>query len=482
MNCAIYIRVSTDEQANEGFSIEAQKRRLLAYAESQDWTVTDIFIDDGYSAKDTNRPELQRFLFMVDQFNILLVYKLDRLTRSAADCDRLLKLLDQNSVSFQSASESFETRTATGRLFIRIIADLAQWERENIAERVRFAMEQMVHEGKRPGARLPFGYSKDGTIIEEEAEIIRDIRRQFLDGYGYRTIALNLNRSGRFRRGKEWRQFTVGYTLENPYYAGIIRFGTKNSQGKYVNGKRGEKVDCIYSESNHPAIWTQEEFEEHMELIRRKAFGGYSRIKEYWFSGVLRCGRCGSAMVGRLTTKRETKKGTKRTQYYVCSNRHEGRECDMPIFRQIHVEHLLLNEMQSKYVIESDIANESRITKKKSDIENLKSQLNKIKERRKKWQYLFAENMMTSEELRERLKADEQEEQDIQSRLQEIPSAPINIAELKTFIDFWNVADDSEKKKLIHATFENLMLHTDLTKVKGVRNKFFDSKIELKYQ
>jgi site-specific DNA recombinase len=482
MNCAIYIRVSTDEQANEGFSIEAQKRRLLAYAESQDWTVTDVFVDDGYSAKDTNRPELQRLLSMVDQFNILLVYKLDRLTRSAADCDRLLKLLDQNSVSFQSASESFETRTATGRLFIRIIADLAQWERENIAERVRFAMEQMVHEGKRPGAKLPYGYNKDGTIIEEEAVIIREIRRQFLDGYGYKTIALNLNRSGRYRRGKEWRQSTIGYTLENPYYAGIIRFGSKNNQGKYVNNKRSDKVDCIYSESDHPSIWTRDEYEEHIDMIRRKSFGGFSQLKEYWFSGVLRCGRCGSAMFGRLNTKRNTKEGTKRTQYYICSKRHDGRECDMPIFRQVHVEHLLLNVMQSKYVNESDIANESQTTKKKSNTEHFKIQLAKIKERRKKWQYLFAENMMTSEELRERLKADEQEEQDVQRRLKDIPTAPISADQLKTFIDFWNVADDLDKKKLIQATFNTLTLHTELVNVKGVKNKFFDASIEVKYQ
>jgi len=392
-------------------------------------------------------------------------------------------MLDKNNVSFQSASESFETRTATGRLFIRIIADLAQWERENIAERVRFAMEQMVHEGKRPGGRMPHGYDKDGNIIDEEAKVIREIRNQFMSGMGYKTISLSLNRSGRLRRGKEWRQSTVSYTLENPFYADVIRFGSKNQDGKYVNTKRSERVDCIFSDSDHPAIWTKDEYDEHIEMIKRKSFGGYSQIKEYWFSGVLRCGKCGSAMFGRLVNKKQ--KVMTRTQYYICSRKHDGRDCDMPTFRQVHVEHLLMREMESKFADASDLLQESKrlkkIESKKSDHDQLRSQLVKIKERRKKWQYLFAEGMMTSDELRERLKSDEKEEKDILSRLEESPVI-IGKAELKSFLDFWHIADDLEKKKLVQTTFSRLILKTDLTHVKGVKNKFFDASLEVEYQ
>lgn len=95
MKAAIYIRVSTDEQANEGFSIEAQKRRLLAYADSQDWEIAEVYIDDGWSAKDLKRPEMQRMMKDVSNklFDVVLVYKLDRMTRSSTDCDQLLKLL-----------------------------------------------------------------------------------------------------------------------------------------------------------------------------------------------------------------------------------------------------------------------------------------------------------------------------------------------------------------------------------------------------
>ena len=100
LRCAVYIRVSTIEQATEGFSIDAQKRRLLAYAESQDWNVSGIYVDDGYSAKDLNRPQMKCMLsdMLENRFDIVLVYKLDRLTRSAADCDHLLKLFESHKV------------------------------------------------------------------------------------------------------------------------------------------------------------------------------------------------------------------------------------------------------------------------------------------------------------------------------------------------------------------------------------------------
>lgn len=240
MKAAIYIRVSTDEQALEGFSIEAQKRRLLAYADSQDWEVAEVYIDDGWSAKDLKRPEMKRMISDIQEhiFDVVLVYKLDRMTRSASDCDHLLKIMETYNVKFQSCTESFETRTATGRLFIRLVADIAQWERENTAERVRFGMEQMVMEGRRPGGPINFGYDKDEKLVEDEVMQIRMLRKFYLEGDGIKGVAQKLNAMGFLRRGYKWTSFSVWYILDNPYYAGKLRYGGKKANGKYASRKK----------------------------------------------------------------------------------------------------------------------------------------------------------------------------------------------------------------------------------------------------
>ncbi|MGF9826753.1 recombinase family protein, partial [Brevibacillus agri] len=132
MRTAVYMRVSTEDQAREGFSIPAQREKLLAYVHSQGWEVAAIYADEGISAKDTNRPALKRLLRDIREGNIdvVLVYRLDRLTRSVLDLYRLLQEFEKYDVRFKSCTEVYDTTTAIGRLFITLVAALAQWERE----------------------------------------------------------------------------------------------------------------------------------------------------------------------------------------------------------------------------------------------------------------------------------------------------------------------------------------------------------------
>ncbi|WP_259384001.1 recombinase family protein, partial [Bacillus thuringiensis] len=180
MKCVIYRRVSTDMQVEEGISLDMQKLRLEQYAKSQDWIVVNDYCDEGYSAKNTERPAFQQMIrdMKKKQFDIILVYRLDRFTRSVSDLHSILKIMDEYNVKFKSSTEIFDTTTATGRMFITLVATLAQWERETTAERVRDSMHKKAELGLRNGAKAPMGYNlKKGNLYinHTEAEIVKYI-------------------------------------------------------------------------------------------------------------------------------------------------------------------------------------------------------------------------------------------------------------------------------------------------------------------
>lgn len=488
MKAVIYIRVSTDQQAEEGFSIEGQRSRLIAYAASQDWEVIEVYIDDGYSAKDLNRPAMKKMLedMTGNTFDVVLVYKLDRLTRSVADLHQLLKQFDLFSVKFKSATEIFETTTAMGRFFITLVGAMAEWERGTISERVRFGVEQMVKEGRRPGGVMPYGYTQEGKLISEEAELIREAAELYMTGLGYKSVAVRLNAEGKLRRGRMWSDATVQYTLENPFYVGIIRIGTKNAAGKYVNSNRDSRVKCVYGKGDHETVFKEEEYEALQKYKKSKSTGGFSSINVYWFSGALRCGRCGSAMFGRLTTKRNTTKGDVRSQYYICSSRHHGRNCDLPIFRQVHVEKLIMEYIQKVHVDIAQLRDESlkiETEKKEHDeeIAEARRELTKIAQRRERWQYMFVDGLISQDDVRRKLKAENDAEMIIRDKLavtQKSLSGIPKVEELAQLEELWNLLDDHEKKEMILTLFSRIEINTPHTKPKGRKNAFFDAYIQ----
>jgi site-specific DNA recombinase len=478
---AIYIRVSTDEQAEDGFSIDAQKRKLLLYAQSQDWAVNYIYIDDGYSAKDLNRPEMKNLLKAADnqEFDIVLTYKLDRLTRSVSDCDKLFQVFDKLDISYQSATESFETRTATGRMFIRLVAVMAQWERENTAERVRFGIEQKTLQGEKIGL-FPYGYTNKGDLIKDEAVLIEEVRSKFMQGAGRKTIAMAMNGAGKLRRGSLWTDATVGYTIENPLYYGLTRIGTKTKDGVYINWRKDERLECVYGDSIYQAIFTKEQYEEtKKELKRRRKGNGYSRINTYWFSGVLKCGRCGAAMFGRIN---------KDSRYYICSSRQHQKSCDMPVVRQKHLEMMLLEYLKNM-VFDNELIKDkiSSVNNQQEDvnarIERLNQQILTVRNRRKKWQYMFANDLISPEELKERLQEENDLIRDYETKISNLESSPAvsNIRDIETaksFLALWPEMNDEEKKEFIASMFDKIVFNTNTINPRVGKGKFYPAWLE----
>ena len=216
MKAVIYTRVSTEEQVKEGFSLAAQLDRLRSFCDSQGWDVADVYTDEGVSAKNTERPELNRLLRDCprQKFDVVVVYRLDRLTRSVMDLYKLLQLFDAHKIGFRSATEVFDTTNAVGRLFLTIVAALAQWERENLGERIRMGFDQKKREGKWHSTNVPYGYHRvdDQLVIaEEEAEIIREMFRQYIGGLGVHRLVMWL----RERTGRLW-------TSSGTYYSWLL--------------------------------------------------------------------------------------------------------------------------------------------------------------------------------------------------------------------------------------------------------------------
>jgi len=207
-----YVRVSTDKQADHGVSLDAQETKIHAMATVQGAEIVELIVDGGESAKNLDRPGMQRLLTLVDQrlVDAVIIAKLDRLTRSVKDLAELLERFQRRGVALVSVAESLDTGSASGRLVINIMVSVSQWEREAIGERTRDAMQHKRSNGQRVG-NVAYGYrsSADGKYVEPEPSeqaALAEIRSLRTQGRSLREIAATLNGQAlHTRRGAPWR-------------------------------------------------------------------------------------------------------------------------------------------------------------------------------------------------------------------------------------------------------------------------------------
>jgi site-specific DNA recombinase len=244
IRCAIYTRVSTDQGLDQEFnSLDAQYEAAAAYIKSQahaGWTLIRSRYDDGgYSGGSTDRPDLQRLLddIRARRIDIIVVYKVDRLTRSLADFAKLVELFDTHGVSFVSVTQQFNTTTSMGRLTLNVLLSFAQFEREVTSERIRDKIAASKRKGLWVGGNLPLGYEmKDGkiAIVEKEAELVRSIFRQYLELGSVNELLRDLRErnirtktrqlsTGATRGGIPFGRGALYYVLSNHFYIGEVK-------------------------------------------------------------------------------------------------------------------------------------------------------------------------------------------------------------------------------------------------------------------
>jgi len=289
-----HVAVSTEEQAKEGYSIRAQKQKLKDYARIKDWHIYDVYMDEGISGKNiTDRPEINRLIEDVTSGNVMnvLVFKIDRLTRSTFDLIYLVDLFNEHDCAFNSLTESIDTQTASGRMFIKIVGIFAEFERENLSERIRIGFERKVREGYTLcTSTASYGYERpDGqkiqTIIENEAQIVREIFEWYVRrGVNITEIARRLNLRGvATKYGNKWTSGGVRNILCNTNYIGDVRHHYLNKERSY-SGK-----------GHHEPIISQEMFDKAKHRLNKnpRISPRKQPMEENYFSGFLRCAQCG---------------------------------------------------------------------------------------------------------------------------------------------------------------------------------------------
>ena len=232
---ALYIRVSTESQAAEGYSLDDQRARLIAYCVAQGWTVDErhIYVDAGISGKSTERPDFQRMIAaaLAGDVNRVVAMKLDRLARNVRDFLATVDVLKAAGVDLVLIKEAFDTGTPHGKFALTMFAAMAELEAATIAERVAGGRKQKALTGGFVGARIPYGYTYDGatwTIDTDQAATVRYIFSEFNSPYhhtGLGEIAQALNNDGvPTQRGGKWYASTVRYILSNGHYAGLVQY------------------------------------------------------------------------------------------------------------------------------------------------------------------------------------------------------------------------------------------------------------------
>lgn len=330
---AIYARVSTIEQAEEGYSVDEQIRVLNKFCEREGYLVYDEYVDRGISGKNiSGRPAIQRLLLDAEQkkFEVVLVWKMNRLARKSLDLMNIVEKLESKNIAFRSYTERYETETSTGKLQFQLMAAIAEYERNNIAENVKMGMIARAKEGRWNGGQV-LGYDvveissdnrkrKDTHLVinEREANTVQLIFQMYSSGHGYKSIANYINKKGyRTKKGKTFSLNAIKIIVTNPVYAGYIRYNVR----KDWNEKRRNNINPnpIIQKGEHEPIISEEVWQIAQNIYQSRSCKP-NRIHdgEFPLTGIIRCPACGAGMVISRTTN-TLKDGTKRVlEYYVC--------------------------------------------------------------------------------------------------------------------------------------------------------------------
>lgn len=400
---AIYVRVSTTNQVEEGYSIEEQKDKLSSYCDIKDWSVYKVYTDGGFSGSNTDRPALESLIKDAKKrkFDTVLVYKLDRLSRSQKDTLYLIEdIFIKNNIAFLSLQENFDTSTPFGKAMIGLLSVFAQLEREQIKERMQLGKLGRAKAGKSMmWAKTSYGYDyhkETGTVTINPAQslAIKFMFKSYLSGRSITKLRDDLN--DKYPKPIPWNYRAVRMILGNPVYCGYNQF-------------MGE----IYKGTHEPIISkeTYDKVQEELKIRQRTALENNNPRPfqaKYILSGISQCGYCGAPL--KLLMGMVRKDGTRFIRYE-CHQRHprktkgvtvynNNEKCDSGFYYKDALENYVLTEISK---LQDDTSYLDKIfsgdNAENIDRESYKKQIEELSKKLSRLNDLYIDDRITLEEL-----------------------------------------------------------------------------------
>ncbi|WP_290774194.1 MULTISPECIES: recombinase family protein [unclassified Exiguobacterium] len=458
---AIYARVSTVEQADEGYSIDAQLKILRNICDEKGFELVEEFVDRGISGKDiVNRPGLQAMLQAVEErrLDIVLVWKMNRLSRRITDMLNIVDSLKLYNVEFYSHTDNIDTNTPQGSFQFHIMAAVSEFERKNIAENVKMGMIERAQSGRWNGG-VVYGYDiikvrdtmrkRGDTLLEinpAEAEVVRKIFNLYNQGDGYKTIANRLNHEGHKTKHKREHSINgVKTILMNPLYAGYIRYNVRQEWS--TKRRKNINPDPVLVRGIHDPIIDEQTWKRTQELLKgRSRTPNRVHSGSYLLTGIMKCPQCGAGMVLSRTTNKRTNGEKRVLEYYACGQwKNKGSSvCSSNGVRVDKANPYVINRIREllsdlsllKGLIEAVNKNaKQEIQPLQKRHAHLVSRLESVERKREKTFSLYEDGMIKKIEVQKRLEASDVDIESLKNELFQIERQLLDQSRLKVDVD-----------------------------------------------
>lgn len=513
---ALYTRVSTIEQSEEGYSIDEQKRLLMSWAEKNNYEVYKCYSDRGISGKDIkNRPALKELLKDAEEkkFDMVISWKINRISRKLADVLKIVDVLEKNDITFKSYSEPFETDTPAGKMQFQMMALIGEFERGTIAQNVKMGMCAKAKAGEWCGGRV-LGYdlvpveNQEGTkrrktkltINEIEARSVRLIFNEYSNGKGYKAITNQLNKLGyKTKKGNDFSVGSIREILTNPVYIGKVRYNVRQNWSE--KRRRNINANPIITDGIHEPI-IEEGLWDKVQAIMESKKGKPSRIYdgEYPLTGILKCPKCGAGMVISRTTNKLADGTKKRIAYYCCGAwKNKGTSiCNSNTIRVDKANEYVFNKLSellsNEKMVETIVRNvnkerHNKINPAKKELERIDKELEKIDRKKTKLFEAYEEEVISKEEFKERkdelnkrAKSLQEEKEPLLVTLSDDVSEEIPYEFIKSILEnFSKVLTESatreQQKKLLHMIISEITIN-ETREIDSIKLKVNDSLVD----